>query len=115
MRVFVGIRGQERAPLDAPVVYGRRPSAARRSAVEPVLVTVPSPAGEISASHVRIERTGRVVVVTDLRSRNGTTVSLEGHRPRRLRPGEAFAVPGAASVEIGDGTIIDITPVGWLS
>jgi len=64
----------------------------------------------VSASHVRIELSGQVVVVTDLRSRNGTTVLIPGSAPRKLRAGESFVVPGAASVDIGDGTIIEITP-----
>lgn len=112
--VLVGIRGRASAALDAPVVFGRRPSRSRRSGAEPVLVAVDSPRREISASHVRIERVGRVVVVTDLNSRNGTVVAVEGRPSRRLRPGESVAVPAAAAVEIGDGTIIDITPV-WLT
>jgi hypothetical protein len=114
-RVLVGVRGGERVELDAPVVFGRRPASTRRTGVPSVLVTVPSPGQEVSASHVRIERAGRVVVVTDLKSRNGTTVRIEGGRARRLRPGESFSVPGAAEVEIGDGTIIDITPVWWVA
>ena len=114
-RVLVGIRGQEQIPLERPVVFGRRPVSTRRSGIDSLLVAVPSPGQEISASHVRIEPTGRVVVVTDLRSRNGTRVSVEGRRARRLRPGESFAVHGHAAVEIGDGTIIDITPVGLIS
>lgn len=113
-RVLVGIRGLEQMPLDRPIVFGRRPVSTRRSGADSVLVAVSSPGQEISASHVRIERAGRVVVVTDLRSRNGTRVSIDGRRARKLRPGESFAVPGHAAVEIGDGTIIDITPVGLI-
>lgn len=112
-QVLVGIRGQDPVPLEAPTVFGRRPSEGRRSGVASVLIAVASPNREVSASHVRIERAGRVVVVTDLRSRNGTLVTVEGGRPKRLRPGESVAVPGPAAVEVGDGTIIDITPVWW--
>jgi hypothetical protein len=114
-RVLVGIRGHDPVELDAPVVFGRRPAALRRSGVQPVLVTVASPGQEVSASHVRIEREGDIVIVTDLRSRNGTTVRTEGGRVRKLRPGESFPVLGAAEVGIGDGTVIDITPVWWVA
>jgi hypothetical protein len=114
-QVLVGIRGQDPVSLDAPAVFGRRPAETRRSEAPSMLITVVSPNREVSASHVRIERAGAVVVVTDLRSRNGTVVTAEGGRPRRLRPGEAVVVPGEAAVEIGDGTIIDITPVWWTS
>ncbi|WP_460572182.1 FHA domain-containing protein [Humibacter soli] len=109
--VLVGVRGSEGVLLDAPIVFGRRPAARARRGVQPLLVTVASPRSLVSASHLRVERVGDVVVVTDLRSRNGTEVTLPGVRPRRLRPGESIAVPGAAEVDIGDGTIIDITPV----
>ncbi len=108
--VLVAVRGQRPVQLEAPIVIGRRPSGSGRSRLEPVLLTVSSPGQIVSASHVRVERVSGTVVVTDLRSRNGTTVVLEGGLRRRLRPGESFAVPGAATIEIGDGTIIDITP-----
>ncbi|NNC13214.1 FHA domain-containing protein [Planctomonas sp. JC2975] len=108
--VRVGVRGRESVLLDAPIIVGRRPAGTTRHGREPLLVTVPSPEQVVSASHVRIERQGNVVVVTDLRSKNGTSITVPGSRPRRLRPGESFAVPGAATVEIGDGTIIEITP-----
>lgn len=108
--VLVGVRGGERSRLDAPIVFGRNPVATRRSGPTPVLVPVASPSQVVSASHVRIELSGQVVVVTDLRSRNGTTVLIPGSAPRKLRAGESFVVPGAASVDIGDGTIIEITP-----
>ncbi|MHA7987111.1 FHA domain-containing protein [Rathayibacter sp. CAU 1779] len=109
--VRVGVRGRDSVLLDAPIIVGRHPAGTSRHGIQPLLVTVPSPGQVVSASHLRIERQGSVVVVTDLRSRNGTSITVPGARPRRLRPGESFAVPGAATVEIGDGTIIEITPV----
>lgn len=108
--VLVAVAGHDAVPLENPIVVGRKPVDRRRSGSASVLVTVPSPQHVVSASHVRIERAGRAVVVTDLRSRNGTTIALAGGGSRRLRPGESFAVPGAATIDIGDGTIIDITP-----
>ncbi|HWD63438.1 MAG TPA: FHA domain-containing protein [Humibacter sp.] len=109
--VLVGVHGAHAVLLDAPIIFGRRPAGSARGGILPLLVTVPSRDTLVSASHVRVERAGRVVVITDLRSRNGTAVILPGAAPRRLRPGESFAVPGAAEIDIGDGTIIEITPV----
>ncbi|WP_243063655.1 FHA domain-containing protein [Humibacter sp. RRB41] len=109
--VLVGVHGAHAVLLDAPIIFGRRPTGTARGGIPPLLVTVASRDALVSASHVRVERAGRVVVVTDLRSRNGTAVILPGAAPRRLRPGESFAVPGAAEIDIGDGTIIEITPV----
>lgn len=109
--VLVGVHGAHAVLLDAPIIFGRRPTGTARGGIPPLLVTVASRDALVSASHVRVERAGRVVVITDLRSRNGTAVILPGAAPRRLRPGESFAVPGAAEIDIGDGTIIEITPV----
>jgi pSer/pThr/pTyr-binding forkhead associated (FHA) protein len=95
--------------LDVPLVIGRRPAQQRvASGAQPRLVTVPSPRQEVSSTHVRIEQSGDAVVVTDLRSTNGTVVTGPGGA-RRLRPGESAVVLAGARVEIGDGNIIEIT------
>lgn len=95
--------------LDVPLVIGRRPAQQRvASGAQPRLVTVPSPTQEVSSTHVRIEQSGDAIVVTDLRSTNGTVVTGPGGA-RRLRPGESAVVLAGARVEIGDGNIIEIT------
>lgn len=95
--------------LDVPMVIGRRPAFQRvASGTEPRLVTVSSPTQEVSSTHVRIEQSGDAIVVTDLRSTNGTVVTGPGGA-RRLRPGESAVVLAGARVEIGDGNIIEIT------
>ncbi|WP_313541878.1 FHA domain-containing protein [Leifsonia aquatica] len=97
-------------PLDAPVVFGRHPSASRvESGVAPRLVSVVSATQEVSGTHVRIEQSGDAVVVTDLRSTNGTRVIAPGGAGFRLRPGESTVALAGATVEIGDGNIIEIT------
>jgi pSer/pThr/pTyr-binding forkhead associated (FHA) protein len=63
----------------------------------------------VSSTHARIEQVGDTVVVTDLRSTNGTTVTPPGGRSSRLRPGESAVVLPGAVVDIGDGNIIEIT------
>jgi pSer/pThr/pTyr-binding forkhead associated (FHA) protein len=75
---------------------------------EPRLVAVPSPEHEVSATHVQIEQEGHAVVVTDLRSTNGTVVTSSGERIR-LRPGQSQVVLAGTTVDIGDGNIIEIT------
>jgi hypothetical protein len=97
------------APLDAPVLVGRRPVPQRvADGAAPRLVTVASPTAEVSSTHVRIEQSGDAVVVTDLRSTNGTVVTGPAGA-RRLRPGESVVVLAGARVDIGDGNIIEIT------
>ncbi|ANF30583.1 hypothetical protein A0130_01855 [Leifsonia xyli] len=95
--------------LDAPLLVGRRPTSQRvESGLAPRLVTVASPTQEVSSTHARIEQAGDAVVVTDLRSTNGTVVTGPAGS-RRLRPGESVVVLAGAMVEIGDGNIIEIT------
>ncbi|SDZ12716.1 FHA domain-containing protein [Herbiconiux ginsengi] len=111
------IRVGDQPPLEltGAVVVGRRPQP-RRSADRPftrapaqALIAVDSPAQEVSANHVEIALSGRTVVVTDLRSTNGTTVRLPGRPAVRLRQGDSVVASGSAIVEIGDGNVIHIS------
>ncbi|MFF1877705.1 FHA domain-containing protein [Leifsonia sp. NPDC058230] len=96
--------------LDVPVLIGRRPAPLRvASGPQPRLIAVSSPDQQVSSTHLQIEQVGDAVVVTDLRSTNGTVVSPLGGRSSRLRPGQSMAVLPGAIVEIGDGNIIEIT------
>jgi hypothetical protein len=95
--------------LTAPLVVGRRPSAPRVVAgVRPVLVAVESPGGLVSSSHVRVEQVGDVVVVTDLRSTNGTSVRAPGRVPVSLRQGESVTASAGTIVDVGDGVLLEI-------
>ena len=99
--------------LDLPVLIGRRPSAPRiDSGAPPRLVAVASPDHEVSSTHVRIEQEGDAVVVTDLRSTNGTVVTAATGNESRLRPGQSVVVLSGTTVEIGDGNIIEIVAAG---
>ncbi|MDN4615178.1 FHA domain-containing protein [Leifsonia sp. F6_8S_P_1B] len=96
--------------LDTPVLVGRRPAPLRLdTGAEPRLVAVDSPTQEVSGTHVRIEQEGEAVVVTDLRSTNGTVVVSPAGHTTRLRPGESVAVLAGTTISIGDGNIIEIT------
>lgn len=102
--------------LAGPVILGRRPSLPRivRGPV-PDLVRVDSPTGEVSSTHVELRQQGSTVIVTDLRSTNGTVVTVPGMAPQTLRQGESLvAVPGTL-VDIGDGNRVEILPVGRLT
>lgn len=103
--------GRDVVPLDGPVIVGRRPSAPRIVAgPEPRLVSVASPHGEVSATHVEIRQEGAAVVVTDLRSTNGTRVVIPGRHPVALRQGESIVVLAGTIVDIGDGNHLEILP-----
>jgi hypothetical protein len=43
------------------------------------------------------------VLVTDLNSTNGTLVTLPGHEPRQLRPGEPTLIQPGAVVTLAEG------------
>jgi hypothetical protein len=49
-----------------------------------------------------------MVIATDLKSTNGTTVRLPGSAPVRLRQSESIVVTPGSLIEIGDGNVIEI-------
>ena len=98
--------------LDVAVYIGRAPGSPRiQNGILPKLVKVPSPRGEVSATHLEIRQLATSIIVTDLRSTNGSTVSVPGSAPRSLRQGEAMVVSPGTLVDIGDGNVIEILPL----
>lgn len=98
--------------LDAVVYVGRKPSAPRvvRGGM-PRLVRVPSATSEVSSTHVELRQVGRTVVVTDMRSTNGTAVGVPGLAVRRLRQGESLVVTPGTLIDLGDRIVIEILPL----
>ena len=78
--------------------------------IGPRLVAVQSPQREVSETHVEVRQLGGSVIVTDLRSTNGSIVQLPGNAARKLRQGESVVVSAGTLVDIGDGNIIRILP-----
>ena len=98
--------------LDAPAYVGRAPVAPRiQHGPRPLLIRVPSPLGEVSSTHLEVRQLGTSVVVTDLRSTNGSRVRVPGRPPRALRQGESMVVTPGTLVDIGDGIVIEILPL----
>lgn len=95
--------------LDAIVYLGRKPTAPRivRGGA-PRLVRVPSETSEVSGTHLELRQVGRTVVVTDMRSTNGTSIAVPGHPVRRLRQGETVVVGAGTLIDIGDGNVVEI-------
>jgi hypothetical protein len=99
--------------LDIEAYIGRRPSSPRIvSGRMPRLVRVPSPSQEVSSTHLELRQLGASVVATDMRTTNGSVVISPGAPPRRLRQGESVVVSPGSLVDIGDGNIIEILPLG---
>ena len=99
--------------LDRVYRIGRNPRPLRIPGVRPVeLLTVPSPGGIVSTSHLEISQVGDAVVVTDLGSTNGTLVRFALGRSQKLRSGASLTVLPGTTVDIGDGNLIEILPAG---
>jgi hypothetical protein len=98
--------------LDIEAYVGRRPSSPRIiSGRMPRLVRVPSPGQEVSSTHIEVRQLGTSVVVTDMRSTNGSIVFPPGGAPRKLRQGESVVVSPGTLVDIGDGNLLEILPL----
>ena len=97
--------------LEHACVFGRDPRPPRIvKGVGPRLVAVSSPQREVSETHVEVRQLGSSVIVTDLRSTNGSIVQVPGNAARKLRQGESVVVSTGTLVDIGDGNTIRILP-----
>jgi hypothetical protein len=93
-----------REPLTQPILVGRSPSVSKISGGRiPRLVTVGNGDQDISRNHAQFAVEGGTVVVTDLHSKNGTTIVLPGKDPQKLRAGEPTSVIPGTVVDLGGG------------
>lgn len=106
LRVRLALDREVEFDLTATTIVGRNPKTPRvvTGAIE--LLAVESATGEISATHASVAPSGRLAVVTDLHSTNGTVVRVPGAAPQRLRGGETLVVAPGATIELGDGISI---------
>lgn len=87
--------------LTRPALIGRNPKVEGRLQGE-VPQTVRIDVGrEISRSHAMVRLEGWQVLVEDLGSANGTTITLPGRDPRRLHAGEPMLLEHGAVIDIG--------------
>jgi hypothetical protein len=97
-------------PVTAPVLIGRRPIAPRMAwatGVVPELLAVESPGAIISGTHLELRVEGSRLVATDLHSTNGTLIRSPAGS-RRMRAGESIVVSPGTTLDLGDGTIVEI-------
>jgi hypothetical protein len=98
-----------REPLVQPILVGRSPSVSQVSGGKmPKLITVGGADQDISRTHVRFVLEGGTVVVTDLHSRNGTTVAMPGKEAQKLRAGEPTSVIVGTVVDLGGGVTFTV-------
>ncbi len=108
----IRVNRHEPIPLDVPALIGRQPVSPRIAiGGVPRLVRVPSPGREVSSTHIELRQQGASVIVTDLRSTNGTIVSIPGSSSQKLRQGESLVVSAGTVVDIGDGNTVEILPI----
>jgi hypothetical protein len=91
-------------PLDRGVLVGRAPRVNEElpASDRPHLLRVGGPERDISRNHVEIIIEGWHVLVRDLGSTNGTTVTLPGQEPVRVRPADDHGIEPGAVVTLAD-------------
>lgn len=94
--------------LDVESYIGRRPRATPLTHSTARLVTVPSPAQEVSATHALVSQHDGDVVVTDLKSTNGTLVELPDGSQLRLHAMVATVIPPGSRILLGDGVVVEL-------
>ncbi len=95
--------------LDLTVYLGRKPSVPRIASDRRVrLVAVPSADKQVSATHLELRQAGDAVVATDMRSTNGSTVTVPGSKPRTLLRGESAVVTPGTLIDLGDGNVLEV-------
>jgi hypothetical protein len=98
-----------REPLTQPILVGRSPSVSQVPGGKmPRLVTIGGTDQDISRTHARFALEGGTVVVTDLHSRNGTSIAMPGKDPQKLRAGEPTSVIVGTVVDLGGGVTFTV-------
>jgi hypothetical protein len=96
-------------PIDRPIIIGRLPQADRVTEGSlPHLVTVPSPNGGISRSHVRVAFDGDEIVAADLFSTNGSLIRRADGRVEELAGGRSLVLNVGDVLEFGDDLTADV-------
>lgn len=98
-----------REPMTQPIVAGRSPSVSQVSGKQmPKLLTIGTADQDISRNHAQFALEGDTLVVTDLHSRNGTTIQLPNKPAQKLRGGEPTAVIVGTVIDFGGGVTVTV-------
>ncbi len=94
--------------LDRGVILGRAPRVDEDvpAGERPHVLRVGGPDRDISRNHAEIVLEGWRVLVRDLGSTNGTTVTRPGQPPVRLRPGEPLEIEPGSVVSLADEVVL---------
>ncbi len=97
-----------REPLTQPILIGRSPTVGKVSGAIPRPLTLGTGDQDISRNHAQFVLEGGTVVITDLHSRNGTSIVLPGKTPQKLRAGEPTSIIVGTVVDFGGGLAITV-------
>lgn len=90
-------------PLDRGVLLGRSPDPDRLVGGErPHYVKVPSPGKDISRNHLEVRLDGWQVLVVDLGSTNGTTITPPGLPAKHLKPDQPAPIEPGTVISLSD-------------
>ena len=107
-RLVLVMPGGSREALTQPILIGRSPTVGKVSGPIPRPLTLGPGDQDISRNHAQFVLEGGTVVVTDLHSRNGTSIVLPGKSPQKLRAGEPTSVIVGTVVDFGGGLTITV-------
>lgn len=97
--------------VDRPIVAGRNPKAGTVvDGEEATVFRVADPDAVLSREHVEIRSSGWDVLVSDLHSRNGTTLTRPGSGPERLEPGVSVVAPMGTEVVLAESAVFRVDP-----
>ena len=101
------------SPVDRGILLGRAPRVNTDvpASARPHVVRLPSPQKDISRNHVEIVLDGWHVLVKDLGSTNGTTITLPGEAPLRLRPNDPVGIEIGTVINVADEVSISFEAV----
>jgi pSer/pThr/pTyr-binding forkhead associated (FHA) protein len=90
--------------LDRGVIMGRAPQAppSLPPELQPHVVRIASPQRDLSRNHVQVVVEGWQVVLRDLDTTNGTTVTTPGGTPTRLRGSDPLVLEPGSVVSMAD-------------
>jgi hypothetical protein len=98
-----------REPLTQPILVGRSPTVSQVPGGSlPRILAVDNNDHDVSRNHAQLALEGGTPVVTDLHSRNGTTIVMPGKKPQKLRAGEPTTVLVGTVVDFGGGLTLTI-------
>lgn len=98
------LSGGDLVTLDRGVLMGRAPTLSQDlpPSERPHLLRLPSPENDLSRNHVEVLLDGWLVLVRDLGSTNGTTITLPGTGPVRLNPHDQQVLEPETVVTLAD-------------